>query len=120
MSQIWEIKLTSDTSEEVREAIKLVSRMSFGVNRANGMEYEYLHNMLERYAELLERSAGAWVPVGERLPNLNVAVPVYRPQMLFELWFQLLNDDERWTELNGSPAITPTHWLDVKLPGEQR
>jgi hypothetical protein len=45
----------SDTSEEVREAIKLVSRMSFGINRANGMEYEYLHNMLERYAELLEQ-----------------------------------------------------------------
>lgn len=74
---------------------------------------------LERYVELLERSAGVWVPVTERLPVAKSGAgfivlvngqAVRRRLFSKNQWY----DDEKYLQHG------VTHWLDVKLPGEQR
>ena len=65
-------------------------------------------DMLERYTEIQERSAGVWVPVTERLPDTNNPVQTHTPgSYCYTNW---VRRDGHW--LTGSP----THWLDVKLP----
>jgi len=76
--------------------------------------------LMSHAAELLERSAGVWVPVGERLPAGYCPV-MNKGRIVFEafcrdgLWINM-----RPTSENGDMTLrNVTHWLDVRLPGEQ-
>ena len=84
------------------------------------VKVEELKDQIAAYEKVC---AGTWVPVGERLPAQPVGDVHYvmccRPQMRIKLYPQFF-EVGRWYDCEGGqPAPTPTHWLDVKLPGEQ-
>ena len=97
----------SDTPESVRKAaIRLELLPAY-------KELRNLRDMLERYAELLERSAGVWVPVVERLPEADEWTVIH--DRFGELYFCLLQLDGTWIDREYDLS-EPTHWLDARLP----
>jgi hypothetical protein len=102
----------SDTPETVRAERLRIARLS----NFHDIDLDETFEVLERYAELLERSAGVWVPVTERLPTDGAMYPVWTDRGLDEDCYHENGDTfDGWQFCTGH-----THWLDVKLPGEQR
>ncbi len=108
-----------DTPESVRaELSRMRVLMALDVEMFNAEE------LLERYAELLERSAGEWVPVGERLPPRLLPVRTAR-KGLGSTW---IVTPDNGIDLDGTwkyGVQNDEFWLDAKLPtagqrGKQR
>jgi hypothetical protein len=74
--------------------------------------------MLERYALLLERSAGEWVSVEERLPN-EPGEYLCLHENSIALSPTVMLDFGGRTEWHCAGIWNPTHWLDVRKPGER-
>lgn len=99
--------MSEDTPESVRAVIAtLLGEHNYHLSAAI--------SALHHYAALLERSAGEWVKVGERLPTFDRYTTV--ATVLFINGYVFLGRHS-FEESGADLGPYVTHWLDVKLPG---
>lgn len=65
----------------------------------------------------LERDEHRWIPINERLPEVNVWVQTYRTTE--QIWPAFLTSQNEWIDEAFRPLTNITHWMPLPEPPEE-